>query len=142
MAAMRRAKVVLAMLPILSVLIASPFFHSHFGQAGDPILFPEEPVVAVHHAHFPEERGASAGEGGRHSGLDHSSKDTKPFVLLADASATAFRDLGSSIAARPTPVHLSLVLVERLSSVVRVAIHDPPGRGLPTLRAPPPPHSI
>ena len=142
MAAMRRARVVLTISPVLLVLIAAPFFHSHFGKAGDPVLFPEEHAVAIHHAHFPEEREASPGEGGRHSDLDHSSNDTKSFILLADTSVTAFRDLGLSIAAPPTPVHLSPVLVERLSSMVRVPIHDPPGRGLINLRAPPSPHSI
>jgi len=142
MAAMRRAKFILAASPILVALFAAPFLHTHFGMAGDPSLSCREHAIALHHAHFPEERGASARENNRHADLDHSSHDTKPFVLLANLSPAAFRDLGVCLAATPIPVRVSLIRIGRVSPTVVVAAHGPPWRGLLTLRAPPVPHSV
>jgi hypothetical protein len=137
MASMSRAKFIAAISPFLLALFAAPFLHTHVGGADDPAHMSRERGVAVHHAHFPEGRGASPREGDRHADMDHSSQETKSFVLLADLSPTAFRDVGILIADTPLPLLWSLVLIERMSAVVAVAIHDPPGYGFSAPRAPP-----
>jgi hypothetical protein len=123
-------------------LFALPFFHSHFGLADDSGLVCNERDIAMHHAHFPEERGASAGEGNRHADMDHSSRNTRSFVLLANLSTTTFRNMGICVDATPIPFHSSLMTLGRSSSAVIIAIHDPPERGFLSLRAPPILHSI
>jgi len=137
MAPMRRAIIILAISPFLLVLFAAPFLHTHIAGTDDPVHLSQEPAVVIHHAHFPKGRGASPRDGDRHADMDHSSRETKSFVLLADLSPRTFRDVGTFIAAAPLPLLSLPVPIDRLSVVVAVAVHDPPRRGLSGLRAPP-----
>jgi hypothetical protein len=142
MPSMRRMKFILAAPPAILALLAAPLFHTHLGMAGDSVLFAQEHPSAVHHAHFPGEPGHSGPERRGHADLDHSSSDTKSFVLLTDTSAPSFRDPGLSMEAPRVYAELSLVLIERIGPAVAPAIHDPPGRGSASLRAPPTTPSI
>lgn len=138
MAPMRRAITIVAISPFLLVLFAAPFLHTHIGGTDDdPAPLSQEPTVGFHHAHFPDGRGASPRDGDRHADMDHSSRGTRSFFLLADLSPMTFRDAGIFIAGTPIPLLPPLVPIERLSVVVAVAVHDPPWRGLSALRAPP-----
>jgi hypothetical protein len=124
-------------LPAFLALIAAPFFHTHLALAGDSALHSEEHPTAVHHVHFPGQRESASGEGGGHADLDHSSPDTKSFVLLADRPAPAAPGTGISIAVIPAPFHPPPLRIERSSPGMRAAIHAPPWRRLASLRAPP-----
>jgi hypothetical protein len=137
MAAMRRARSIMIALPAFLALIAAPFFHIHLGAAGDSALFSEEHPTGVHHVHFPAPRRSAPGEGGGHADLDHSSPDTKSFVLLADRPAPDAPGPGTSIAVIPAPFHPLPLRVERSTAGMRAAIHAPPWRSLASLRAPP-----
>jgi hypothetical protein len=138
MAPMRRAIIFLAISPFLLVLFAAPFLHTHIGWTDDdPAHLSQELAVAIHHAHFPDGRGASPRDGDCHADMDHSSRETKSFVLLADLSPIASRDAGIFITNAPLPLLTSLVPIDRVRVVVAVAIADPPWRGLSALRAPP-----
>jgi hypothetical protein len=137
MARMRRAIIIVVILPFLLALFAAPFLHTHIARTDDPAHLSQKPAVAIQHAHFPEGRGASPRHGDRHADLDHSSRETKSFVLLAELSPRTFRDAGIFIADSPLPLPSSPVLIGRLSVVVAVPIHYPPWRGLSGLRAPP-----
>ena len=138
MAPMRRAVIIVAISLFLLVLFAAPFWHTHIGRTDhDPAHLSQEQAVAFHHAHLPDGRGTSPRNGDRHADMDHSSRETISFVLLADLSPTTFRDAGIFIADTPIPLLSPLVPIEHLSAAMAVPIHDPPWRGLSGLRAPP-----
>jgi hypothetical protein len=137
MAAMRRVTFFVAASPVLLALAAAPLFHTHLVPAGDSALHSEQHASAVHHAHLPGQRESAPEEGGRHADLDHSSPDTRSFVLLADRPAPDAPGAEVWIAASPAPFHPPILRLERTIAGMRAAIHAPPWLCLASLRAPP-----
>jgi len=140
MAAMRRAKFILATWPILLTLLSAPLLHTHVRAENNRALQSAKSRVAVVHAHFPEEQGASAAKNGRPADLDHSSNEAKPFNLLALVtlrSPTVFLEMVTCAAAPPVFLRPLIVPFERANIVAVPSIHDPPGLRRLTLRGPP-----
>lgn len=140
MAAMRRAKFIMAAWLILFNVLAAPLLHTHVRAETNRALQSAESCVAVVHAHFPEEQGASAAKNGRPADFDHSSNEAKPFNLLALVtlrSPTAFLEMVTCAATPAVFLRPIIVPFEHINIVAVQSIHDPPGFRRITLRAPP-----
>lgn len=137
---MRRAKFIMAAWPILFNVLTAPYLHTHVRVEDNRALQSSESRVAIVHAHFQEEQGASAGKDGRPADLDHSPNEAKPFILLAlltPRSLTVFLEMRTCAAAPPVFLRPLIVPLERVNSVAATSIHDPPGLRRLRLRAPP-----
>jgi hypothetical protein len=137
---MRHAKFFVATLPLFFTLLTAPFLHTHVRALDNRAIQSSESRIAIIHAHFPEEKGASASENGCPSDLDHSLNEPKPFVLvalLAPQSPTVFLEMGTWAAILPGFMFPLIAPLERVNLTAAPAIHDPPGLRRISFRAPP-----
>jgi hypothetical protein len=137
---MRRAKFLVATLPILFTLLAAPFLHTHLRPEEGRAAQSGNCRVAVVHVHFPEEQGAPVSEHGCPSDLDHSSNEPKLFVLvalLALQSPTVFLEMESCAAILPEFLLPLMAPLERINLSAPLTIHAPPGLRRISFRAPP-----
>jgi hypothetical protein len=142
MTAMRRAESILALSAFSVVLVVAPFIHTHIGGEHSSTIPPGGSLAPAPHIHLPEGHGSSRAEHPGHADLDHSSPETKPFLLLAELTKEAFRAPGMFAAPAPVSIQTPLAPIGPAFGPRAPATHDPPARGHLALRAPPASHSI
>jgi hypothetical protein len=137
MTAMRRAEAILALSILSTAIVIAPFIHTHIDGDHGPAIPARGSLAATQHIHLPGGLGAPEAERPGHANLDHSSPETKPFLLLAELTRKAFRAPGAFVAPAPISIQAPLAPVGPALGPKAPATHDPPARGLSALRAPP-----